>query len=286
MAIHGHYDPATLPEAPGPGLFGVRLSFNRHEADDALAGARLLTQKGYALFMQPVRLTTHYTPDEVAHLVEKVNALGPHAFYLVDTYGALDSRQLLALYRLVCTGLDDAVAVGYHGHNNRQLAFACTKGLIEAAPRRHPLLVDTSLLGLGKAAGNVCTALLVHAMSADYGATRYDFTPLLRAVDTLAASGSLAAPEGLPALKSLDARDTPSMQKAALPPWAGPWGHTLPYFLATAAGCNPRYADYLLAHGVHSAAALYDILQQLPPAHRQLYAKDAAQAMCQHVAHL
>lgn len=248
MAIWGQCRLDALPPAAQTGLFGLRLSFDRHEAEAALAGAHALRDKGYAVFLQPVRLTTNYTPAQLNALLRDANRLAPHAFYLVDSLGVLAPRAAVALHRRVCGALAPGIAVGFHGHNHRQLALANALALAGAAASAaqadaRPLILDSCLGGMGKAAGNVPTEVLAHSL----GLGRPSFEHILAALDALG-----------PALL------------AAYP---------VAYFLASAAGCNTAYADWLAGHGVSTMAGLYAALEGLPPESRAFFDEKTAERL-------
>jgi 4-hydroxy 2-oxovalerate aldolase len=80
------------------------------------------------------------------------------AVYLVDSFGAFYSEQVHYLYDLYMKSAGPrGKTVGMHAHNNQQLAFANT---IEAAIKGANLL-DSSMAGLGRGAGNCQTELLL-----------------------------------------------------------------------------------------------------------------------------
>ena len=79
--------------------------------------------KGYQLFLQPVG-TAFYSDLDLLRLVERVNRLRPFAFYIVDTLGSMYPAQLTRQFHLIDENLEPSVRLGFHGHNNLQLAFS------------------------------------------------------------------------------------------------------------------------------------------------------------------
>jgi len=79
-------------------------------------------------------------------------------FYIVDSFGSLYSEQAqLLLEKYLSYAKSSGKQVGMHAHNNQQLAFANT---IEAIIKGANML-DASMAGLGRGAGNCPIELLV-----------------------------------------------------------------------------------------------------------------------------
>jgi len=74
---------------------------------------------------------------------------------LVDSAGGLFPRDIEAYFKSSRDACD--VALGYHGHNNLGLANANTLRAVEMGA----ILVDTSLKGMGRSAGNAVTEMMV-----------------------------------------------------------------------------------------------------------------------------
>ena len=85
--------PAKLAPCDGKSIAGIRLTFHQDEIDQAVEWAKIIMGKGYEVFMQPVG-TVFYTDIELLQLVERMNALHPYAFYIVDTLGSMYRNQV------------------------------------------------------------------------------------------------------------------------------------------------------------------------------------------------
>ena len=68
--------------------------------------------------------------------------------YLVDSYGAAYPSQVKAAVSALA---EHGVRVGFHGHNNLELALANTLEAIEAGA----VIVDSTVTGMGRGAGNL-----------------------------------------------------------------------------------------------------------------------------------
>lgn len=83
--------------------------------------------------------------------------------YVVDSYGSLDLHAVVRLVERFRRALPGS-AVGFHGHNNRQLALANSLVALECGAT----LVDASLLGMGRGAGNCPLELLLGFLDSSY----------------------------------------------------------------------------------------------------------------------
>lgn len=137
---------------------GIRITFHENEIDEAIEFGNELKSKGYLVFMQPVG-TAFYTDAELIKLVIRINQMQPYAFYLVDTLGTMYKNDILRLFYLVDHNLKKEIAIGYHSHNNLQLAFSNAQELTEIHTSRH-IILDSSVFGMGRGAGNLASELI------------------------------------------------------------------------------------------------------------------------------
>ena len=103
---------------------------------------------GYKVFVQAVSITS-YSDRELLDLVDLVNDLEPYAMSLVDTYGLLHQDNLLHYFQLLNYNLKPSIAIGYHSHNNFQLAYSNSMEVLRE-PADRTVLVDATLYGMGK----------------------------------------------------------------------------------------------------------------------------------------
>ena len=97
------------------------------------------------------------------------------AIYLVDSFGSFYSEQVHYLVdKYLGFARPRGKTIGMHAHNNQQLAYANT---IEAAIKGANLL-DSSMAGLGRGAGNCQTELLIGFLHNP----RYHLRPVLQCI--------------------------------------------------------------------------------------------------------
>ncbi|MCD8026486.1 MAG: aldolase catalytic domain-containing protein [Clostridiales bacterium] len=227
--------------AKGP-IDGIRLTFHPNEIERAFEYAEIIKEKGYKLFMQPVG-TTNYTDKQFIDLLERINKLEPYAFYIVDTLGLMYKKDLLRQVFLVDNNLKTSIKLGYHSHNNLQLAFSNAQALAEYNTERE-IIIDCSANGMGRGAGNLCSELLMNYLNSTYS-TKYDVLPILEIVDRYLVPISLSAP----------------------------WGYSSAYFLSASSNCHPNYSSYLMSKHSLSMSAIANILEQIPKEEKRFFNK-------------
>lgn len=182
---YGMFDFSTLKPYDGTSIDGLRIGFTRknfeNDHEEILECLAEVKQKGYKLFVQGVN-SLGYTDRELLGIVDIVNQIQPEGFGIVDTYGAMYMDDVDRLYTIVDHNLDENIAIDFHSHNNYQLSFAFAQEIIRLSNGKREVIIDGTLNGMGKCAGNLNTELLV-----DYLVRKrnydYDFDAILDIID-------------------------------------------------------------------------------------------------------
>ena len=133
--------PDLLSPYDGKSIKGIRLTFHKGEIDKGIQWAKKIMKKGYLVFMQPVG-TVFYTDMELLSLVEKMNDLKPYAFYIVDTLGSMYRNEVSHKFYLIDENMDPEIRLGFHPHNNLQLAFSNAQVLGKIQTKRELIIVS------------------------------------------------------------------------------------------------------------------------------------------------
>jgi len=214
-------------------LDGIRVIFKKEKMYPALDFCNELKKLGYKVFVQAVSITS-YTDTELQELVALVNACHPYALSMVDTYGLCDAPTLAAIVKVIDKDLAPDICLGYHAHNNFQLGYANAVSILNLGLARD-VLVDGTLYGMGKSAGNAPLELLAMYMNMHFS-SNYDLGQIQEAISTCI----------------LDL-----YQKK-------PWGYTLFYYIAASNRCHPDYVSYLMNKRTLSVTSINEILQRIP----------------------
>lgn len=216
------YPVTSFPERSADTVDMVRVVLWKRMQDRAFDYCKALIDKGYEVGVQATR-TEQYTTEEFAALAERFSALGPKAIYIVDTFGLLTRERLLGYARAAAPALAPGVSLGYHAHNNMQQAFSNAVALAEARLGRD-LMLDGSVLGMGRGAGNLPLELLLKYLN-EHHLGAYDTAPLL----------DVACQHIEPLFREK------------------PWGYSIPFLLSATYERNPSYVDMLKAKGLTNA---------------------------------
>lgn len=162
---------------------GVRVILRYSELEKSLAFCTALAKKGYRVFVQPM-LTMRYTLEEINHIIAVSNDIDAYALYFVDSYGYMSYHDIERFLNLYAKKLKSNIKIGFHAHNNMNMALANALFFIKSDLSRE-VIVDTCALGFGQGAGNVPTELLAFNLNNDEG-YQYCFPEILKLCDEVA----------------------------------------------------------------------------------------------------
>ena len=224
-------------------LDGIRVIFKKHLREPAMEYCRALKEKGYKVFAQLVSVTS-YDDDEMLDLIRLANDVKPYAVSMVDTYGLMHHNNLMHYFALLNDNLDPEIGLGYHAHNNFQMGYAnCISMLSNKIERQ--MIVDGTIYGMGKSAGNAPLELIAMHMNKTMG-TKYQVGQILEAIDTSVS----------------EFYQTPT------------WGYSIFYFIAAFNDCHPSYVSYLMDKRTLSIKSINEILGSLQGEKKLLYDKN------------
>lgn len=226
---------------------GIRVIFKKHIMEEALEYCAEVKKLGYKVFAQLVSITS-YNDDELAALSRIVNDVKPYAVSMVDTYGLLTPNDLLHYYEILDKNVLPEIQIGFHAHNNFQLGYANAITFMEKKTA-HDIVVDGTLYGMGKSAGNAPLELVAGYIN-DKFKMNYKISPMIEAI-------------------------TESVMDFYA---ESPWGYQMLYFLSAANRCHPNYVSYMYGKENLSLSKINSILGQIEPDERKLlYDKDIAE---------
>ena len=218
-----------------------RLSFKRHRWDWAIDAAEKLIKKGYKVYINPVNCNV-YTDEEYISCIKRVNSLKPYGFSIVDTFGVLRKQDLSRIYYMVEGNLNKDIVIGLHLHENLGLAYTLAQHFLEIRSPRRKISIDGSLLGMGRAPGNLCIDQIIDHLNNNYGAD-YNLEPAFDAIDKHIA---------------------PIKREK-------PWGYAIAYALSGKYGLHRTYAEYLLGKNRLNTKDIQRILSQVDRDHIEIF---------------
>lgn len=165
---NSRYSLRSLDEYDGESFEYFRISFAKNEKEDAYEFVAGIKEKGYKVFANPMDAPS-YTPEERSRMISVINEIKPYAFSIVDTFGIMYLDDLKSIFTQVNNELDPEIKVGLHTHNNLQLSNALAVVFIDMAVLfDRDVVVDGSLYGLGRGAGNANTEIIAAYLNSKY----------------------------------------------------------------------------------------------------------------------
>lgn len=179
---NSRYSLENLDDYDGKSFKWLRISFAQHEIDESIKFCLGAQKKGYLVQFNPMD-SISYSDEARAVLINKVNKVKPGSFSIVDTFGAMDMIDLVHIFKQVDSLLDKEIKIGLHSHDNLGLSCALAERMIELSEEtERDIIVDGSLFGMGRGAGNAKTELLADYINKHCGGS-YDLQKLLETID-------------------------------------------------------------------------------------------------------
>ena len=179
------YDFEGLEPCNEKSVTGIRVGFTKKQWDTERKELKRcllkVKEQGYKLMVQGVN-SLAYSDRELLDVVDMLNEIEPYSFGIVDTYGGMYLDDIVHYYNLVDYNLKSNIHIDIHSHNNFQLSFAFAQEIISLSNQKRCVILDATLNGMGKCAGNLNTELIV-----DYLVRKkqyhYDFEAILDIID-------------------------------------------------------------------------------------------------------
>lgn len=141
------------------GVDFIRIGVNIDRYGDMLTAARLVKEKGLWLGLNLMK-SYAVKPYEFLKIVKDIDNWGlADAIYLVDSAGGMVPDEVFNYIDLTREHI--TTPMGFHGHNNLSLAAANSLAAVRAGAE----FVDSSILGMGRSAGNAQTEILTYLLS-------------------------------------------------------------------------------------------------------------------------
>lgn len=234
MIDYNKYDLKSLPVVTKDSkITGLRVAFRKSNFKEALEDMKIIIEKGYKLFVQPMS-TSRYSDDDLDYLINKTNELNPYALYIVDTQGSMFPENFESIFEKFVSKMNLNIKLGFHSHNNMQLSYAIAIEFINLAKNRE-IIIDSSIYGMGRGAGNLNTELLADYLNKKYNKD-YKIENILELIDSY--FNALHKNFG--------------------------WGYSLAHFLSASNETHPNYASYLLGTKRLSINEIKALLEKIP----------------------
>lgn len=205
----------------------IRIAVHKDGIKDAISLLEELKKKGYKVSLNAMGITS-YTVDEIKKLKRILKDSDIDYLYIADSYGSILPDQMKSLIEQFKEL--SPIKIGFHPHNSLQMAFANTLEAIRCGID----IIDCTLFGIGRGAGNLPTEVLLSYLQLST-VDKYNVIPVLNCID----------------------RFFTNMEGAE------PWGYQLPYMLSGIFKCHPYYPKTLLDFREYSMEDIWNALEIL-----------------------
>lgn len=209
MVDFGKIEAAKLPDKDKTLIDLIRVAVHKDRIPEALKLCAQLKGKGFSVSLNLMGYS-NFTASEKRGLLAVLKNPKIDYLYIADSYGSLFPAQTKELFRPFAK--IKKIKMGFHPHNNLQVAFA--NALEAIAGGAH--IVDSSIYGMGRAAGNLPTEIILSYFESFYK-DKYNVVPVLNIIDKYF----------LRMHKEIG------------------WGYNLSYMLSGMFKCHPDYPKYL-----------------------------------------
>ncbi len=151
----------------------IRTASYVKQIDKALEAVKRSKDLGYRTSLNIMAVSAAIETELIEALEDVSKTPEVDSLYLVDSYGAFYSEQI-TYYINMYKKYMPVTKLGYHGHNNIQLAYANTQQCIIEGMN----LLDTTINGMGRGAGNCNTELLLGFLQNP----KYDVRPIYKVI--------------------------------------------------------------------------------------------------------
>lgn len=248
MMDYGKFDVDKLYEKTADDIDGIRMAFHKKNRFDVISIGRKIMEKGYEFYIQPM-ITLRYSDAELLELIDLVNKELPGAsgFYIVDSFGEMRPNDMSRVLNLVDHNLISSMTLGFHSHNNLQMSYSNAIAMLQF-PTNRDLMLDCSIMGMGKGAGNLSTELLLEHLNMYYGKD-YKIAPLLEVIDKV--------------INQLHSEFY--------------WGYAPEYYLSAANQCTPSYASHFYNKHMLPIDQVGELLGMIAPEKKISFDKNYAE---------
>ncbi|WP_332694329.1 aldolase catalytic domain-containing protein [Halalkalibacter lacteus] len=169
----GRVDPNDILPREQSALDMIRVACYIREVDKGLELVKMFHDLGYETSLNIMALSS-VPENQLIEAFNMVKESSVDVVYIVDSFGSLDPADIEHQVKKFKEMIPNK-QLGIHTHNNMQLAFANTL----TAMRNGVTFLDSSVYGMGRAAGNCNTELLVSHIQKP----SYELKPVLGVIE-------------------------------------------------------------------------------------------------------
>ncbi|HOW27192.1 MAG TPA: aldolase catalytic domain-containing protein [Elusimicrobiota bacterium] len=169
----GRVDISSLKDKKDSPVDMIRTACYVPQIDKGLDLVKRSKDKGYRTSLNIMAVSAAIESELIEALEEVAKVPEVDYLYLVDSYGAFYSEQV-SYYLNLYSKYVPKEKLGFHGHNNIQLGYSNTQQAIIDGVN----LLDATINGIGRGAGNCCLELLLGFLKNP----KFDVRPIFKVI--------------------------------------------------------------------------------------------------------
>ncbi|WP_163716139.1 hypothetical protein [Mangrovibacterium lignilyticum] len=137
----------------------VRLAVDPKNLNRAITLCRVIKEKGFEIGFNIMYMPNWINDNIFIRQLKKLDGLADF-IYLVDSFGSIYPEDIQ--YAIENIKKETNIPIGFHGHNNLELGLANSLKALENGCQ----IIDATITGIGRGAGNLRTELLLTSLNA------------------------------------------------------------------------------------------------------------------------
>lgn len=134
----------------------VRIALDPESIEETIPIANQIKDLGIDLALNIMYASKWCDNNEFISSLSQLNSVCKY-IYFVDSYGSMFPEDV----RKICQNLSSDITSGFHGHNNMQMGLSNTLEALQFGVE----IVDSTITGMGRGAGNLSTELLLTVLN-------------------------------------------------------------------------------------------------------------------------
>jgi len=209
MIDYGKEDLNCIPNSSESKVSLYRVAAHKNKILEALSLVEKIADKGYEVALQLMGVS-RYNENDFVNIIKPIKESKLTYLYFADSYGSILPNEIKGYMEVL---RETGKLLGFHPHNNMQLALANTLEAIDLGID----IVDGTVAGMGRGAGNMQLETLIAFFQKSISEEKYNVLPILELIN----------------------RHFLSLKKKH------PWGYSLPYMISGVYEVHPNYAKNL-----------------------------------------
>ena len=213
----------------------LRFAFHKKDIELTKSYIDKALDLGYKVGVNPVNIGA-YSVNDIEDILSQISCFPIDSVAVVDTFGALKKDTFFDICKIFEQNLTESIDLGIHLHENLSLSFGLICDYLEFGNKNRNIIIDSSLFGMGRIPGNLCTEIIMSHLIKEYN-KEYSLAPSLDVIS-----------------KEIE----PIKSKIN-------WGYSPVYLLTADKNIHRSYGEFLSNQGVNYSIAndILDEIQQL-----------------------